>query len=73
METESPETAIHVRNLMFTFDDLLNVPGASVRDLVAGVDRRQLALAMKGTKGGAARPHLQSNVDARGGDAAGGD
>src|SRR6201986_179228 len=50
VETESPETAIHVRNLMFTFDDLLNVPGASVRDLVAGVDRRQLALAMKGTK-----------------------
>src|SRR6201986_4513165 len=50
IEAESPETAIHVRNLMFTFDDLLNVPGASVRDLVAGVDRRQLALAMKGTK-----------------------
>jgi flagellar motor switch protein FliG len=50
VETESPQTAIHVRNLMFTFDDLLNVPTASVRDLVAGVDRRQLALAMKGTK-----------------------
>jgi flagellar motor switch protein FliG len=50
IEAESPQTAIHVRNLMFTFEDLLNVPGASVRDLVAGVDRRQLALAMKGTK-----------------------
>lgn len=50
IETESPETAIHVRNLMFTFEDLLNVPGASVRDLVASIDRRQLALAMKGTK-----------------------
>lgn len=50
IETESPQTAIHVRDLMFTFDDLLNVPSASVRDLVAGVDRRQLALAMKGTK-----------------------
>ncbi len=50
VEMESPETAIHVRNLMFTFEDLLNVPGASVRDLVASIDRRQLALAMKGTK-----------------------
>jgi flagellar motor switch protein FliG len=50
IETESPQTAIHVRDLMFTFDDLLSVPSASVRDLVAGVDRRQLALAMKGTK-----------------------
>jgi flagellar motor switch protein FliG len=50
MEAESPQTAIQVRNLMFTFDDLLNVPSASVRDVVAGVDRRQLALAMKGTK-----------------------
>jgi flagellar motor switch protein FliG len=50
IEAESAQTAIQVRNLMFTFDDLLNVPSASVRDLVAGVDRRQLALAMKGTK-----------------------
>jgi flagellar motor switch protein FliG len=49
IEAESSQTAIQVRNLMFTFDDLLNVPSASVRDLVAGVDRRQLALAMKGT------------------------
>ena len=50
IEAESAQTAIQVRNLMFTFDDLLKVPSASVRDLVAGVDRRQLALAMKGTK-----------------------
>jgi flagellar motor switch protein FliG len=50
VELGSPETAISVRNLMFTFEDLVSVPSASVRELVAGVDRRQLALAMKGTK-----------------------
>ena len=50
VEMGSPETAISVRNLMFTFEDLVSVPSASVRDLISGVDRRQLALAMKGTK-----------------------
>jgi len=50
VEMGSPQTAISVRNLMFTFEDLVSVPSASVRELIAGVDRRQLALAMKGTK-----------------------
>jgi flagellar motor switch protein FliG len=50
VEQDSPEVAIHIRNLMFTFDDLLTVPGTSVREIMAAVDKRQLALALKGTK-----------------------
>lgn len=64
VESESPQTAIHVRNLMFTFDDLLNVPAASVRDLIAGIDRRQLTLAMKGTKEDL-RAHIYKAMSAR--------
>jgi flagellar motor switch protein FliG len=50
VERGSPEVAIHIRNLMFTFDDLLTVPQVSVREIMALVDKRQLALALKGTK-----------------------
>jgi flagellar motor switch protein FliG len=50
VERGSPDVAIHIRNLMFTFDDLLTVPQASVREIMALVDKRQLALALKGTK-----------------------
>jgi flagellar motor switch protein FliG len=35
---------------MFTFEDLLTVPEVSVRELVAAVDKRVLALALKGSK-----------------------
>jgi len=50
VERGSPDVAIHIRNLMFTFDDLLTVPQVSVREIMALVDKRQLALALKGTK-----------------------
>jgi flagellar motor switch protein FliG len=50
IETEEPKLAIGIRNLMFTFDDLLTVPEASIRELMAAVDKRVLALALKGSK-----------------------
>ncbi|WP_229741286.1 flagellar motor switch protein FliG [Silvibacterium dinghuense] len=49
IEEESPEMAIEVRNLMFTFDDLVTVPAASMREIVSAVDKRQLALALRGS------------------------
>ncbi len=64
VEQGSPQTAISVRNLMFTFEDLISVPQASVRDLIAGIDRRQLALAMKGTKD-ELRAHLYKAMSSR--------
>jgi flagellar motor switch protein FliG len=48
IETGQPELALNIRNLMFTFEDLVTVPSLSIREIVSGVDKRQLALALRG-------------------------
>ncbi|MDE3106352.1 MAG: flagellar motor switch protein FliG [Acidobacteriota bacterium] len=48
IETEEPNLAINIRNLMFTFEDLLTVPAASIRELIGAADKRVLTLALKG-------------------------
>ena len=48
IEESQPELALGIRNLMFTFDDLITVPAATIREIVSGVDKRQLALALRG-------------------------
>lgn len=48
IEQGQPELALSIRNLMFTFEDLVTVPAASIREVVSGVDKRQLALALRG-------------------------
>jgi flagellar motor switch protein FliG len=48
IEDKDPELALSIRNLMFTFEDLITVPAATIREIVSGVDKRQLALALRG-------------------------
>ena len=48
IEDNQPELALGIRNLMFTFEDLVTVPPATIREIVSGVDKRQLALALRG-------------------------
>jgi flagellar motor switch protein FliG len=48
IEEDQPELALSIRNLMFTFEDLITVPPATIREIVSGVDKRQLALALRG-------------------------
>jgi flagellar motor switch protein FliG len=48
IEEGQPELALSIRNLMFTFDDLMTVPAVSIREIVSGVDKKQLALALRG-------------------------
>lgn len=48
IEQAEPELALGIRNLMFTFEDLLTVPSATIREIVTGLDKRQLALALRG-------------------------
>ncbi len=48
IEASQPELALSIRNLMFTFEDLVTVPATSIREIVAGTDKRQLALALRG-------------------------
>ena len=50
IEDTDPEMALNIRNLMFTFEDLVTIPAASMREIVAVVDKRQLALALRGAK-----------------------
>ena len=49
IEESQPELALSIRNLMFTFEDLITVPPATIREIISGVDKRQLALALRGT------------------------
>ncbi len=48
LEKENAELANNIRNLMFTFEDLIGVPETALRDLLAAVDKKTLALALKG-------------------------
>jgi flagellar motor switch protein FliG len=50
IEDGQPELALAIRNLMFTFEDLVTVLPATIREIVSGVDKRQLALALRGAK-----------------------
>jgi flagellar motor switch protein FliG len=50
IEETDPEMALNIRNLMFTFEDLVTIPGSSMREIVAAVDKGQLALALRGAK-----------------------
>jgi len=50
IEEAQPELALNIRNLMFTFEDLVTVPPATIREIVSGVDKKQLAMAMRGAK-----------------------
>jgi flagellar motor switch protein FliG len=48
IEEKQPEMALGIRNLMFTFEDLITVPAATIREVVSGVEKRQLAMALRG-------------------------
>ena len=50
IEEAQPELALGIRNLMFTFEDLVTVPQTTIREIVSNVDKKQLALAMRGAK-----------------------
>lgn len=48
IEKDDPKTAISIRNLMFTFEDLLGVADASIREWLGSMDKKTLAVALKG-------------------------
>lgn len=48
IEKDDPDVAISIRNLMFTFEDLLSVPETAVRELLAQLDKKTLAMGLKG-------------------------
>ncbi len=48
IEKDDPKMALGIRNLMFTFEDLLGVPEAGIRELLGQLDKKGLALALRG-------------------------
>jgi flagellar motor switch protein FliG len=48
IEKEDPKLAISIRNLMFTFEDLLTVPEGGIRELLGQLDKKTLATALRG-------------------------
>jgi flagellar motor switch protein FliG len=48
IEKEDAKLAISIRNLMFTFEDLLGVPEAGIREILGALDKKNLALALRG-------------------------
>jgi flagellar motor switch protein FliG len=49
IENEEPTLAISIRDLMFTFEDFLQVGESQIRELTGAIDKRVLATALKGT------------------------
>jgi flagellar motor switch protein FliG len=48
IEKDDPKMALAIRNLMFTFEDLLGVPELGIRELLGQLDKKTLALALRG-------------------------
>ena len=48
IERDEPKLAIGIRDLMFTFDDLLEVPEQELRELMSAIDKKTLMIALKG-------------------------
>lgn len=48
IETDSPDLAVSIRNLMFVFDDLRSVEDSGLREIIQRADKKALSLALKG-------------------------
>lgn len=57
IEQQDPKLSISIRNLMFTFEDLVEIPEISIREWLAQIDKKTLAMALKG-----ASPELRNHV-----------
>jgi flagellar motor switch protein FliG len=67
IEQKEPQLAIAIRDLMFTFNDLLTVPEQSIRELVSVVDKRVLAVSLKGARDNI-KSHLLKQMSTRAAD-----
>lgn len=64
IERDDAKLAVSIRNLMFTFDDLLGVPEIGIRELLAQLDKKTLAQALKGASD-QLRDHLFKSMSSR--------
>jgi flagellar motor switch protein FliG len=64
IERDDAKLAMGIRNLMFTFDDLLAVPEVGIRELLAQLDKKTLAQALKGASA-QLRDHMFKSMSSR--------
>lgn len=64
IEKEEPKLAIGIRDLMFTFDDFLQVPEEELRELMNSLDKKTLTVALKGASEDL-RNHFYRTMSAR--------
>ena len=48
IEQDTPQLAVSIRNLMFTFEDFLKVADEGIRELLGQCDKRTMAMALRG-------------------------
>jgi flagellar motor switch protein FliG len=64
LEEANRESAERIKNLMFTFDDLVKLDNASAQTLMRNIDKDKLAIALKGA-GEPVRQFFLSNMSSR--------
>lgn len=48
IENDNPNLALSIRNLMFTFDDILLIDDSGMREIIQRIDKKTLTIALKG-------------------------
>lgn len=48
LEQNDPNLAVEIRNVLFTFEDLLTVPESTIRECLGAIDKKTLSVALKG-------------------------
>ncbi|MGO8758236.1 MAG: flagellar motor switch protein FliG [Terracidiphilus sp.] len=64
IEAEEPTLAIKIRDLMFTFENFLEVPEPDLRELVNSIDKKTLMVALKGASDDL-RTHIYRTMSSR--------
>ena len=64
IEGEDPKLAISIRDLMFTFENFLEVPEPDLRELMNAIDKKTLMIALKGASE-ELRSHIYRTMSSR--------
>jgi flagellar motor switch protein FliG len=64
IESTEPDLAISIRDLMFTFENFLQVPEPDMRELIGAMDKRTLMIALKGASE-SVRSHIYRTMSSR--------
>ncbi|MGH9354234.1 MAG: flagellar motor switch protein FliG [Terriglobia bacterium] len=67
IEQSDPNLAVAIRNVLFTFEDLLTVPESTIRECLGAIDKKTLAVALKGASEDL-RGHIMKCMSSRAGE-----